>query len=61
MSFDEPVPAAPFPSPDVSPIRFDAVEFTFPGVANLSAVDMLGIPLHLATVDAQGRVVSEKK
>lgn len=40
-----------------TPIRNDKVEFTNPGVANLTAVDYFGIPMDLQTLDSGGNVL----
>ena len=56
-----PLASKVFPSPDASDVRFDVVELTYPGVANLSAVDMLGIPMDIETFDAAGNPVAAKK
>lgn len=40
-----------------TPIRNDKVEFTNPGVANLTAVDYFGIPMDLQTLDSTGAVL----
>ena len=37
--------------------RFDKVEFTYPGTANLTAVDFFGIPFKMETLDASGNVI----
>jgi hypothetical protein len=37
------------------PTRYDKVELTYPGVANLTAVDFFGIPFRLQTLDARGK------
>ena len=44
FSFDSPVTSAEAPR---SPVRYDKVELTYPGVANLTAVDFFGIPFRL--------------
>lgn len=49
------------PSPDNSDARFDVVELTYPGVANLTSVDMLGIPMDIETFDVNGSLVATKK
>jgi len=54
-------PPAAAPSPDTSPVRFDSVELNYPGLGNLTAVDMFGIPLDIATFDAAGRAVGTAK
>lgn len=40
-----------------SPIRNDKVEFTNPGVADLTAVDFFAIPMDIQTLDASGNVL----
>lgn len=54
LSFGAPV--APN-EPNDSPIRYDKVELTYPGVANLTAVDFFGIPMSLRTIDGQGNTL----
>lgn len=44
------------PSPDVEPKRFQTVELTIPGIVNLTAVDMVGIPIDMQTSDGTSRV-----
>ncbi|NQU36864.1 MAG: hypothetical protein HQ526_04615 [Actinobacteria bacterium] len=44
------------PSPDTEPKRFQTVELTIPGIVNLTAVDMVGIPIDMATSDGTSRV-----
>ena len=61
VSLGEPLPPEGEPSPDTSPIRYDTVELTYPGVANLTAVDMFGIPLDLEVFDADGRPMGAKR
>ncbi|MCB0919875.1 MAG: hypothetical protein KDC39_15040, partial [Actinobacteria bacterium] len=61
VTLGAPLDSSTFPSPDNSQIRFDAVELTYPGVANLSAVDMLGIPMDIETFDSAGRPVAAKR
>ncbi len=63
ISFDQPVPGPPAaaPSPDTSAIRFDVVELTYPGVANLTAVDMFGIPLDLEVYDSAGNLAGARR
>lgn len=41
----------------MSPIRNDKIEFTNPGVADLTAVDFFGIPMGLQTLDSGGNVL----
>jgi hypothetical protein len=43
--------------PLVSSHRFDKVELTYPGAANLTAVDFFGIPFKLETLDGAGNVL----
>lgn len=61
VSLGEPLPAEGEPSPDTSPVRYDTVELTYPGVANLTAVDMFGIPLDLEVFDADGHLTGAKR
>lgn len=61
VSLGEPLPAVGEPSPDTSPVRYDTVELTYPGVANLTAVDMFGIPLDLEVFDTDGQLVGAKR
>ncbi len=42
--------------PPAARIRYDKVELTYPGVANLTAVDFFAIPFRLQTLNARGRV-----
>ncbi|MEI2716839.1 MAG: hypothetical protein V9E98_07565 [Candidatus Nanopelagicales bacterium] len=56
VTLGKPLNSSTFPSPDTSDVRFDTVELTYPGVANLTAVDMLGIPMDIETFDAGGRI-----
>jgi hypothetical protein len=64
FSYKKPVAANQQP---VEPsARFDKVELTYaadpavkPGAANLTAVDFLGIPLRLETLDAAGNVLQQ--
>lgn len=44
------------PSPDTEPKRFQTVELTIPGIVNLTAVDMVGIPIDMQTSDGTSRV-----
>jgi Beta-1,3-glucanase len=53
FSFGSPVNDA---EPPAAPIRYDKVELTYPGVANLTAVDFFAIPFRLQTLNARGRV-----
>ena len=43
--------------PTTPSARFDKVELTYPGAANLTAVDFFGIPFKLETLDASGNVL----
>jgi hypothetical protein len=52
FSYDDPVTSA---EPPTSPTRYDKVELTYPGVANLTAVDFFGIPFRLDAADAGGK------
>lgn len=61
VSLGDALPAHGEPSPDTSQVRYDAVELTYPGVANLTAVDMFGIPLDLEVFDADGQLVGAKR
>ncbi|MEI2718440.1 MAG: carbohydrate-binding protein [Candidatus Nanopelagicales bacterium] len=61
VTLGKPLNSSTFPSPDTSDVRFDTVELTYPGVANLTAVDMLGIPMDIETFDAAGNLVASKK
>lgn len=61
VSLGRPLAAQGEPSPDTSMIRYDTVELTYPGVANLTAVDMFGIPLDLEVFDSHGELVGAKR
>jgi hypothetical protein len=52
FSYEAPVTGA---EPPTWPTRYDKVELTYPGVANLTAVDFFGIPFRLDAADAAGR------
>src|SRR6266511_719317 len=52
FSYDDPVGAA---EPPRAETRYDKVELTYPGVANLTAVDFFGIPFRLEALDGQDR------
>jgi hypothetical protein len=52
FSFGRAVNDAEPPDADV---RYDKVELTYPGVANLTAVDFFSIPFRLEAVDRRGR------
>jgi hypothetical protein len=54
FSYGSPVTSAEPPS---WPVRYDKVELTYPGVANLTAVDFFGIPFGLQTQDGQGKLL----
>ena len=53
FSYGSPVNDA---EPPAARIRYDKVELTYPGVANLTAVDFFGIPFRMQTLSAGGRV-----
>lgn len=61
VSLGQPLPAVGEPSPDTSQVRYDTVELTYPGVANLTAVDMFGVPLDIEVFDAHGDLVGAKR
>ncbi|MGA9146871.1 MAG: carbohydrate-binding protein, partial [Candidatus Nanopelagicales bacterium] len=61
VSLGKPLTTTPAPSPDTSDTRFDVVELTYPGVANLTAVDMFGIPMDIESFDSSGHLVGSKK
>src|SRR6266511_5052079 len=52
FSYGAPVTAA---EPPRSKTRYDKVELSVPGVANLTAVDFFGIPFRLNALDGHGR------
>lgn len=52
FSFGRPVSDA---EPPDAGVRYDKVELTYPGVANLTAVDFFSIPFRLQVVDGRGR------
>jgi hypothetical protein len=54
FSYGVPVTSA---EPPTWPTRYDKVELTYPGVANLTAVDFFGIPFKLQARDARGTTV----
>ena len=56
FSFGSPVTSA---EPPRSPVRYDKVELTYPGVANLTAVDFFGIPFRLQALNRSGRTVGQ--
>jgi hypothetical protein len=53
FSYDSPVNNA---EPPRVPVRYDKVELSYPGVANLTAVDFFGIRFRLQTLDGRGQV-----
>ncbi len=58
FSYDAPVTSA---EPPTWPTRYDKVELTYPGVANLTAVDFFGIPFALQAVNASGKALGTLK
>jgi hypothetical protein len=54
FSYRRPVSSAEPPSSDT---RYDKVELSVPGVANLTAVDFFAIPFRLQTLDAAGKLL----
>jgi hypothetical protein len=54
LSYGAPVTSA---EPPRWPTRYDKVELTYPGVANLTAVDFFGIPFKLQAQNAAGRAL----
>jgi hypothetical protein len=56
FSYGRPVSAAEPPSSDT---RYDKVELTLPGVANLTAVDFFAIPFRLQTLNSSGAQLGE--
>ncbi len=46
-----------FNEPPKSRTRYDKVEITYPGVANLTAVDFFGIPFKMEALNRQGKSV----
>jgi hypothetical protein len=56
FSFGSPVNNA---EPPQSRIRYDKVELTYPGVANLTAVDFFGIPFKLQALGSGGRTLGQ--
>jgi hypothetical protein len=54
FSYGSPVTDA---EPPRSPTRYDKVELTYPGVANLTAVDFFGIPFKLQARRGTGKVL----
>ena len=61
VSLGKPLTTTPAPSPDTSDTRFDVVELTYPGVANLTAVDIFGIPMEIESFDSNGRLAGSQK
>lgn len=51
ISYARPVTSA---EPPLAPVRYDKVELTYPGVANLTSVDFFSIPFALEAFDPQG-------
>lgn len=45
--------------PPAAPTRYDKVELTNPGVADVTAVDFFGIPFDLQSLDASGATVGD--
>lgn len=56
FSFGSPVNSA---EPPQARIRYDKVELTYPGVANLTAVDFFGIPFKLQALNNDGKTVGQ--
>src|SRR5207248_7202436 len=56
FSFGSPVTAA---EPPRSRTRYDKVELSYPGVANLTAVDFFGIPFKLQTLNSRGGALGQ--
>ena len=56
VSFDAGVNAA---EPPRARVRYDKVELSYPGVANLTAVDFFGIPFRLQTLNSSGNVLGQ--
>ena len=44
-------------NPNLPSVRFDKVELTYPGAANLTAVDFFGIPFKLQSLDTNSNVL----
>jgi hypothetical protein len=57
FSYGGAVPAAQ--NPALPSARFDKVELTYPGAANLTAVDFFAIPFRLETLDINGKVLQK--
>jgi len=43
--------------PNIPSVRYDKVELTYPGAANLTAVDFFGIPFKLQSLDSNNNVL----
>ncbi len=56
VSYGAPVNNA---EPPMSPTRYDKIEFSDPGVANLTAVDFFAIPFDLQSLDGTGATVGD--
>jgi hypothetical protein len=56
FSYGGPVSAA---EPPRAPTRYDKVELTYPGVANLTSVDFFGIPFELKALDRDRKVLGQ--
>ncbi len=56
VSYDAPVNSA---EPPRNQTRYDKLEFTNPGVANLTAVDFFGIPFDMQTFDSSGAALGQ--
>lgn len=50
-------PVASNQDPNLASVRFDKVELTYPGAANLTAVDFFGIPFKLQSLDINSNVL----
>ena len=56
FSYGSPVNDA---EPPRARVRYDTVELSYPGVANLTAVDFFGIPFRLQALNASGRQLGQ--
>ncbi len=56
VSYGSPVGPA---EPPQAPTRYDKIEFTNPGVANLTSVDFFAIPFELQALDGSGAQIGE--
>ncbi len=56
VSYGAPVGPA---EPPQAPTRYDKIEFTNPGVANLTSVDFFAIPFELQALDGSGAQIGE--